>query len=68
MKKIKDFIVHMLGGHSQEEYRRHAQEAYDKGVKDSYMNTKQFADALYGYTADEWCRNLYEYLTKKSEQ
>ena len=86
MKKIKDIIIHWLGGHTETEYLRETQNAFDEGYKegldigsrmvqesfdkgywhgkkDIYDSLMKKADELYGRPADDWCKEMYSFIT-----
>lgn len=86
MKKIKDIIIHWLGGHTETEYLRESQNAFDKGYTDGfdigsrtaqesfergywygkkgiYDSLMKKADKLYGCPADDWCKEMYSFIT-----
>lgn len=58
--KIKTKLIHWLGGYTEAEKRATGREAYEVGVKTMAHNMKLFADRLYGFPADEWCKKMYE--------
>lgn len=58
--KIKTKLIHWLGGYTEAEKRATGREAYEVGVKTMAHNMKLFADRLYGFPADEWCKEMYE--------
>lgn len=64
MKKIKNALIHWLGGYTEVEYFRHGQEAFDDGISYGLTDAKEYADSLYGLSSDEWCNKMYEYLER----
>ena len=86
MKKIKDIIIHCLGGYTATERSEKIQDAFDKGYKEGfnagsrtaqesfdkgywhgkkviYDSLMKKADELYGCPADDWCKEMYSFIT-----
>lgn len=72
MKKIKTYLIHLLGGVTKRE-ARHAQfrqmvelvpdvmhKALPLGSLIAIKHLKRYADSLNGIPADEWCKRIYE--------
>lgn len=43
-------------------------EAYKGGSHDTLMILQQLANRLYGKPAEEWCREMYDYISKNRER
>lgn len=65
MNKIKEFIIHMLGGLTIDESVKSDSNCFDMGYFKAYYNIKAYADSLYGLPADEWCEKMYEHIEEK---
>ena len=66
MKKIfLDWLIDKLGGFTVGEYLENKHRSYQFGAYMAYANMKVFADKMYGVTSDEWCRRMYEHITKQ---
>ena len=86
MKKIKDIIIHWLGGYTATERSEKIQDAFDKGYKEGfdvgsltaqksfdkeylhgkkeiYDSLMKKAGELYGIPADDWCKEMYSFIT-----
>ena len=66
MERIKSYLIHLLGGVTKQELAR------EKTPSDLFWHfcmlgriksIKQKADSLYGTPPEEWCRNVYKYIT-----
>lgn len=68
MKKIKEILIHLLGGLTAAEYAEGSQEAYELGMTIVNCETKKYADSLYGLPSEEWCAKMYEYLRRYDEE
>lgn len=67
MKKIKNFIIHALGGVTEEEKDL---EFYEMAVKTRQYEMRLcrlYLESMNGKEADEWCRNAYDYVCKRIE-
>lgn len=64
MKKIKEYIIHMLGGYTQEELNYECYYA----TKLEITNIKSYLDLINGTNADDWCKMVYNYICRKSEK
>lgn len=67
MEKIKEILIHLLGGVTQREINALINNTY----KDTRTKTLQhilfIMEGLYGKSADEWCRIVYDYTKKMFE-
>ena len=79
MKKIKTYLIHLLGGVTKlEAFRAHVMESAEL-IKDvrgmslslgSLLAVKSliiYADSLNGLPADEWCKKMYDTLSADVE-
>lgn len=67
MKRIKTFLIHLLGGVT-------VSELQERGVDRSFVGAfvaltiiKKYSESLYGKPADEWCKLIYEQICKQLE-
>lgn len=67
MKLIKTLIIHMLGGLTIEESVESDGNCFDLGFYRAFVEIKKHADSLYGVPAEEWCKEMYEYIKKGNE-
>ena len=65
MKKIKETLIHWLGGFTLEDDRRHCQAFYILGLRHRASSFKKQADRLYGLPAEEWCKQMYEFISDR---
>ena len=65
--KIKNYIIHLLGGYTEEEVSRRQSENFERGKKMFAIEAKYYLDHLNGTPADEWCKLAYEYIKNKAE-
>ncbi len=67
MKKIKEKLIHLLGGYTKEEYSQVENKSYNVGYVegfDTVVNaTLTFMQSLYGVPAEEWCKRVYRFVT-----
>lgn len=61
--KLKDKIIHLLGGYTQREY----EVASGKGYEEAATEIKKYADYLYGKDTDTWCKYLYKFICSRLE-
>lgn len=79
MKKIKTYLIHLLGGVTKRElfhaHIKHTSEfitlVEDKvlplGSLIAATNLKRYADSLNGIPADEWCKRMYDAISEDVE-
>ena len=67
MKKIKEKLIHLLGGYTKEEYSQVESKSYDVGYIEGFdtvvNGTLTFMQSLYGVPAEEWCKRVYRFVT-----
>lgn len=61
-KKIKTWLIHLLGGVTVAENRKENQEIFYFGMISACIDIRDYADFLYGKPADEWCELMYEFI------
>lgn len=66
-KKIKTWLIHLLGGVTVEESKNSGKGHYRIGVFFTLADLKYYADSLNGKSADEWCKKMYEYICGRQE-
>ena len=59
---MRKFLIHLLGGFTNEECVKHNIAHYDLGCRNTYDMVKRFADNLNGTPADEWCKMMYDHI------
>lgn len=62
MKKIKEILIHWLGGYTAAEYEQNSQEFLELGYAIRNIGIKKFADSLYGLNAEDWCERMYKFI------
>lgn len=60
--KIKTKLIHWLGGYTEAEKRANGNSKYNSGVFVTYCHLLSFADRLYGLSADDWCKRMYQHI------
>lgn len=66
-KKIKTWLIHLLGGVTVEESKNSGKGHYRIGVFFTLADLKYYADSLNGKPADEWCKQMYEFICRLQE-
>ncbi len=61
-KKIKTWLIHLLGGVTVAESRKECEKLFYFGMKGACIDIRDYADSLYGKSADEWCELMYEFI------
>ena len=79
MKKIKDYLIHLLGGVTKREaFCAHVKKTIELvtdvtgktlplGSLVAVKHLKKYADSLNGLPADEWCKRMYDALSADVE-
>lgn len=62
---IKEFLIHTLGGMTQDEVTSYGEVCEKSGKRVAYLSVKSIMDDMYGIDADTWCRNLYEAVEER---
>lgn len=76
MKKIRIYLIHLLGGVTKRESSRArikksiklVNKALPLGSLVAVRNLKGYADRLNGIPADEWCKRMYDAITDDVEK
>lgn len=63
-KKIKTWLIILLGGVTEEESRESDMNAY-VGAYVALTTIKEYADSLNGTPADEWCKLMYKQICRQ---
>lgn len=63
-KKIKTWLIHLLGGVTVEESKKSGKGYYRIGMLFTLADLKHYAESLNGKPADEWCKLMYEEICK----
>ena len=61
-KKIKTWLIHLLGGVTVAENRKENQEIFYFGMISACIDIRDYADSLNGKPADEWSELMYEFI------
>ena len=64
MGKIKEKLIHLLGGVTKTERELSISAAYKKSKRDTLADCLYVMERLYGKSADDWCKEIYEYTNK----
>lgn len=68
MNKIRKYLIHLLGGVTREEFQQDVC-YYSKAERaDVIQQLKWKMEDCYGQSAEEWCKNVYEYICERHEQ
>ena len=67
-KKIKTWLIHLLGGVTVPEKRKINQKSFLLGMKGACIDIRDYADSLYGKPADEWSELMYEFICGLQER
>lgn len=65
MKKIKTRLIHLLGGITVNESKKGNFNSYKLGIENTCLTLKQFSETLYCMPAEEWCKSLYQHISKQ---
>ena len=66
MERIKSYLIHLLGGFTKQELARKEASSYlfwHSRMLIRINRIKQKADSLWGTPPEEWCRQMYSYIT-----
>lgn len=63
MEHIKSYLIHLLGGITEQEHADLSMLNSTRRDLARLHNIKQKADCLYGTPPEEWCRQMYSYIT-----
>lgn len=66
-KKIKTWLIHLLGGVTVAENKKGNYISFLFGKKCECINIRDYADSLYGKPADEWSELMYEFICGQQE-
>ena len=68
MNKISKYLIHLLGGMTGEEHQQEVSYYLKAAIADELRQIKWKMDGCYGQPAEEWCKNMYEYICERHEQ
>ena len=68
MNKIKNYLIHLLGGVTEEQCDRRVIYRSKMSRFDVIRHIKLKMDGCYGMPADEWCKSVYEYTCEQHEK
>lgn len=60
--KIKTKLIHLFGGYTEAEQHANGKSKFNSGVFVTYCYLLSFADSLYGLSADDWCKRMYQHI------
>lgn len=66
--KFKTWLIHLLGGVTVSESRKKYEKIFLLGMKGACIDILDYADSLYGKPADEWCKQMYEFICGLQER
>lgn len=66
-KKIKTWLIHLLGGVTVSESQKSDYNSACIGRYAALRDIKDYADSLNGKPADEWCKLMYECICEQLE-
>ena len=66
-KKIKTWLIHLLGGVTLSESQEHYKNICNISSYISLTIIKEYADSLNGKPADEWSKLVYEQICRQLE-
>lgn len=67
-KKIKTWLIHLLGGVTVAESRKRNNISFLLGMKGVCIDIRDYADSLYGKPTDEWSELMYEFICGLQER
>ena len=67
-KKIKTWLILLLGGATVAENRKRNYISFLLGMKGVCIDIRDYADSLYGKPADEWSELMYEFICGLQER
>lgn len=67
-KKIKTWLIHLLGGVTVAESRKRNNISFLLGMRGACIDIRDYADSLYGKPADEWSKLMYEFICGLQER
>ena len=68
MSKIRKYLIHLLGGVTEYELQQDVS-YYSKAERANVtQQLKWKMEGCYGQSAEEWCKNMYEYICERHEQ
>lgn len=68
MKKIKNYIIHALGGITNEENKENQRNCYETGRNIAVARILEYAQSINGMSADSWCKLVYNKLESELEK
>ena len=63
MERIKSYLIHLLGGITKQDRADLSKLNSTRRDLARLHSIKQKADCLYGTPPEEWCRQMYSYIT-----
>lgn len=66
--KFKTWLIHLLGGVTVSESIKKSEKIFRLGMKGACIDIRYYADSLYGKPADEWCKQMYDFICGLQER
>lgn len=66
--KLKEKLIHLLGGLTIEESQESDKKSFHIGRYTAFSVIKQKADELYGLSAEEWSKKIYCFIEQRMRQ
>ena len=61
MKRIRKYLIHLLGGVTKEESHEDVIYSSKMARADTILQFKSKMASCYGQPSEEWCKNVYEF-------
>ena len=68
MNKIRKYLIHLLGGVTEEELNWSIKYAVRRTGASAADAVLQYVKSCHGLHADEWCKKVYDYALKTRER
>lgn len=65
IQKIKNKVIHFLGGITDEEHKKWLEYKYVQGKLFACEVIRDEMQKCYGTSAEEWCKHMYDFCDKK---
>lgn len=60
---MKKWLIKVLGGYTEQEYVN----AFKYGAYGKVLQLRNYADSLYGVSAEDWCNSMYAKLNEDDD-
>lgn len=68
MRRLKNYIIHLLGGVTDEEQRKSNGNCVEIGKYIAFTLMQRKMQSQHGMAADEWAKGAYEYVENKLQE